>query len=270
MEEWNMSKKKNHLHGHYCKICGQYRANEKFSGKGHAAHICKSCSRLSAAEKGKAMTMNKLENFSMRRFTNSERKWLENKTHDKRPEIAEKAKAVYKTCFPYAERNAKKKQLLINMLSFEIHTEVYDMDDDIKRVDQCFSIDRKKCVLTMTDFHTDSEKKSITLEKREISKLLRHIVHALEIFMWEQDYSMFNDDTLFFPEEDFWVDDLEENEEVKLPKKPEVSPSWRVQVEYANHTEQDTSGYDDYLLGRPEELYFSLLEYFEPEDEKFF
>ena len=27
-------------HGHYCKICGEYKANEKFSGKGHAAHIC--------------------------------------------------------------------------------------------------------------------------------------------------------------------------------------------------------------------------------------
>jgi hypothetical protein len=25
--------------GHYCVICGQRKANEKFSGKGHAAHI---------------------------------------------------------------------------------------------------------------------------------------------------------------------------------------------------------------------------------------
>ena len=30
-------------HGHYCKVCGEYKANEKFSGKGHAAHICKTC-----------------------------------------------------------------------------------------------------------------------------------------------------------------------------------------------------------------------------------
>ncbi len=29
--------------GHYCRICGEYKANEKFSGKGHAQHICKSC-----------------------------------------------------------------------------------------------------------------------------------------------------------------------------------------------------------------------------------
>lgn len=32
-------------HGHYCRICGQHKANEKFSGRGHAAHICKACAR---------------------------------------------------------------------------------------------------------------------------------------------------------------------------------------------------------------------------------
>jgi len=31
--------------GHYCRVCRRYRANEKFSGKGHARHICKDCSR---------------------------------------------------------------------------------------------------------------------------------------------------------------------------------------------------------------------------------
>ncbi|NLL00754.1 MAG: hypothetical protein GX271_08865 [Clostridiales bacterium] len=31
--------------GHYCKICGRTRANEKFSGKGHKNQICKDCSR---------------------------------------------------------------------------------------------------------------------------------------------------------------------------------------------------------------------------------
>lgn len=28
---------------HYCWKCGQYLANEKFSSKGHARHICKKC-----------------------------------------------------------------------------------------------------------------------------------------------------------------------------------------------------------------------------------
>lgn len=37
-------KKKKSL-GHYCKICGRMRAHEKFSGAGHAAHICKDCEK---------------------------------------------------------------------------------------------------------------------------------------------------------------------------------------------------------------------------------
>ena len=39
-----MAKRKRH--GHYCRICGEYKANEKFSGKGHAQHICKACMSL--------------------------------------------------------------------------------------------------------------------------------------------------------------------------------------------------------------------------------
>ena len=37
--------------GHYCRICSRHRANEKFSGKGHAKHICKDCDREHRAEK---------------------------------------------------------------------------------------------------------------------------------------------------------------------------------------------------------------------------
>jgi len=29
--------------GHWCRICGETKANEKFSGKGHKNHICKQC-----------------------------------------------------------------------------------------------------------------------------------------------------------------------------------------------------------------------------------
>ena len=36
-----MAKKKQQ--GHYCRRCGRRRANEKFSGTGHAKNICKSC-----------------------------------------------------------------------------------------------------------------------------------------------------------------------------------------------------------------------------------
>lgn len=32
--------------GHYCRICGRVRPNEKFSGKGHKNHVCKECSQM--------------------------------------------------------------------------------------------------------------------------------------------------------------------------------------------------------------------------------
>lgn len=32
--------------GHYCRICGNRRPNEAFSGKGHRTHICNRCVRL--------------------------------------------------------------------------------------------------------------------------------------------------------------------------------------------------------------------------------
>jgi len=56
-----MSKKKSHRpknfkpgfakrHGHYCYACGRRRADEKFSRKGHATHLCKDCASEKRAE----------------------------------------------------------------------------------------------------------------------------------------------------------------------------------------------------------------------------
>ena len=53
-------------HGHYCKVCGEYKANEKFSGKGHAAHICKSCASLSPEKQAEQMTVNRLLNLPIK------------------------------------------------------------------------------------------------------------------------------------------------------------------------------------------------------------
>ncbi len=91
--------------------------------------------------------------------------------------------------------------------------------------------------------------------------------------MWEQDYCLNPDEEDYDPflegEEGFFMEDLEDRLEIQPPKEPEGSPSWRVQVEYTNHTEQDMYSYTDYLSDRPEELYLSLVEYFEPEEEEF-
>lgn len=206
--------KKKKIRGHYCKICGQYKANEKFSGKGHASHICKACSRLSSAEKAEAMALNRMMNFTMRRLTDSERKWLEARMHDSRQEVADMAREVYRECFPHAERNAMKKKLMINTLYFEIHMEVYDEYGDMERADRRFRVGRKRNTLTMADFHAGGVETSVTLQGGQMAKLLRYIVHRLEIFMWEQDYLLVSDSGAahdILPEEKFNVDGMAEN-----------------------------------------------------------
>ena len=48
-----MSKKKHH--GYFCKVCGSYKPNEQFSGKGHKQHICKKCILLPIEERKRRM-----------------------------------------------------------------------------------------------------------------------------------------------------------------------------------------------------------------------
>lgn len=55
-----MAKKKKQQ-GHYCRICGEHKANEQFSGKGHARHICKECQSLPEDVKADMLRCNEVE-----------------------------------------------------------------------------------------------------------------------------------------------------------------------------------------------------------------
>lgn len=57
-----MAKKKRP--GHYCRICGERKANEKFSGKGHAAHICRECASLPQKERNEMQHMSRIERIA--------------------------------------------------------------------------------------------------------------------------------------------------------------------------------------------------------------
>ena len=41
----------------------EYKANEKFSGKGHAAHICKTCAALPPEKQAEEMMLTRLVNL---------------------------------------------------------------------------------------------------------------------------------------------------------------------------------------------------------------
>ena len=49
--------------GHYCRICGCVKPNEKFSGKGHRIHICKECAKRPKEEIEKIDQEQEIYNF---------------------------------------------------------------------------------------------------------------------------------------------------------------------------------------------------------------
>ena len=86
-------------HGHYCKVCGEYKASEKFSGKGYAAHICKSCASLPPEKRSEQMTINRIINLPWR-LSKEQLSWLKNRAKDKRPKVRELAQEQLEMRFP--------------------------------------------------------------------------------------------------------------------------------------------------------------------------
>jgi hypothetical protein len=47
--------------GHFCWACGCHRPNERFSGGGHARHLCKDCSKLGKDELAFRQTLRNID-----------------------------------------------------------------------------------------------------------------------------------------------------------------------------------------------------------------
>ena len=95
--------------GHYCKICGRRRANEKFSGSGHAAHICKDCARLPIEKRNELQTLTRIENLPFR-LNREQCSWLEKKCKDNREEVREAAEWAYEMRFPERQQDKQEEQ----------------------------------------------------------------------------------------------------------------------------------------------------------------
>ena len=262
---------KKRRNGHYCKVCSEYKSNESFSGKGHANHICKRCSKKSPVEQAADMTLSKLYNMPFRKLNQVEKIWLENRINDQREEIKIAAQEVYNHMFPYAERNKRKKQLHIGKLSFRINTKVYDEFGDVQNVNCLFEVDKLIGSIVKTVYSSDESPLSrheVSIFKADLAKFLKWIVHSLEIFEWEQDYCL-NDDRY-----DLYNDGLFCSDEVCVPERKGKEPcndlsqkvTWQVDVDYSIGTVQKTYGIHDYLPDKVNELYCGFEEYFIPPD----
>ena len=227
--------------GHYCKVCGERKSNESFSGKGHAAHICKACSRLSLQQQAEQMTLNRLSELPMRYLSNSEIKWLKNRTGDHRPAVRELAREIYAERFPYAARNQRKQQLSIKVLELAVDTEACDLYGDPMHINENYRVTRTPPAIVRTQ--GDGLVQTVAPQPKALSKLLKWMVHTLEIFCWEQDFC------------DPFDIELDEPEPVV----------WRIHVEYSNGEIQDTESTNG-IPDRLDELLFSLSEFFEQAD----
>lgn len=249
----------NKKHGHYCKVCGEYKSNERFSGSGHAAHICKKCAALPAAQRSETMILTKLWNLPWQLST-QQREWLKGLQNDSRPEVAAAAKELYADRFPYAARNVRKKQIHILHIEFTVCGEVIDEYGDVCCEDLHVILDRKEHTVTLRQ---ENETAQITLTGKEMRKLLNVIVNSYEVFCWEDDHGVSdtaNTDDLW---EDEWEAESPDEAALKEPGR-EDSPSWTVSVRYTNGEAQDMRGYDD-LPDRANELALELLALFEDE-----
>ena len=83
---------------HYCKICGAYKSNESFSGKGHAAHICKNCAKLPKEVLDEKTTLNRIYELPFR-LSKANRSWLERLKSDPREAVRSTAESEWNMRF---------------------------------------------------------------------------------------------------------------------------------------------------------------------------
>lgn len=230
-----MAQKK--LQGHFCKVCGMWKSNESFSGKGHKTNICSECSHLLPAQQAEQITLRRLENLPLRRLTKNERAWLKKRTHDHRPGVKAMACMVYSERFPLSARNQKKKELSIQTLTLSIDGEIYDHIGDSVYLKESYQVSRTPPTIVRT--RQDATRQTMTPPSKIMEKLLKRAVHILDIFWWEEDYSCS-------------VDALSVEDGPFL---------WSVHVEYKNGEVQDTRS-TEYPPDPVLELLFSLAEFF--------
>ena len=124
-----MPGKKRKYQGHYCKICGRIRANEKFSGSGHTSHICKDCARLPREKRREMQTITRIHALPFW-LKKDERTWLEAKRKDPREKVRAAAEAAYEDRFGWVEEQRRAVDELEAYLS-EAPDEGDDLSDEI-------------------------------------------------------------------------------------------------------------------------------------------
>lgn len=242
--------------GHYCKVCGEYKANEKFSGKGHAAHICKSCASMSVEDRNQEMTLTRIMNLPWH-LSKEQCAWLKKHCNDKRPIISQAAQEAYDSRFPFAKRNEQKKRYHVDHLTLMVNNDAYDEYGDPIELNAVFEVSRRNATISMRE---DDQTTSVTLQPAEMSKLLKWMVHSLEIFCWQDDYGPSASD-----DDDDW-EDWEADEDIDA-EDDDLPVCWQLDITYRNDEVQQVSSHYS-APDRVLELVQELLAYLHPEEDE--
>jgi hypothetical protein len=257
-------------HGHYCKVCGEHKANEKFSGGGHTAHICKSCAAKSPEQRNEDMALRKIEGMAFRYLSEAELKWLRGKMNDARPAVREAARETHGARFPRYERNRMKKGLTACSLALYIHGEIWDEYGDEFFV--CSSVileDTGELRYVAHDAPDGEKETSIAIDKQDARRLLKAVIHELDALFWDEDLSDSGpDDEDYDPFVENDGEDVEEETQAAEPETPtETRPVlWSLRLELNNGEEKVVTFYEQ-MHDEPQELYWLLMEWFESEED---
>ena len=96
-----MSKAGKDAMSHYCKICGCYKSNESFSGRGHRSHICKACHKLPVEKREEMMTIIRIDRLHFP-LSKANKRWLNTLRSDPREAVRREAEAAWE--FGYVSR----------------------------------------------------------------------------------------------------------------------------------------------------------------------
>lgn len=250
-----MPLKKRNQSGHFCKVCREHKANEKFSGKGHAAHICKSCAALPPAERAERETISKIEGMTFRRLNDSEIKWLRSKMSDKRASVSEAARALHTARFPRYERGMIKKGLTAVSLEFFINGRIWDDQGEEKRAYMRFFADNSG-LFRRVDYSRKDERREaeISIDRKEAGKYLKSVIHELDALFWEEDLS----DAA--QEYDGEADGI-----LPVLSAEKGKTYWSLSLELSNG-ENKTITFYHRMHSEPQSLFWSLMEIFDYAD----
>ena len=117
--------KKRKYQGHYRKICGRRKPNEKFSGSGYTSHICRDCAKLPKEKRDEMQTITRIYSLPFW-LKKDERIWLEKKKNDPREKVQEAAEAAYEDRFGWVEEQCR----AVDELEAYLSDREYAADED--------------------------------------------------------------------------------------------------------------------------------------------